>query len=59
MPDHVRFGEFTVERLVVVLGAVPDVEPIRVRRKEFRYLGSRQEVGQDGDRLAVVIATVW
>ena len=36
VPDHLGVGQFAIEGLVVVLGAVPDVEPIRLWRKEFQ-----------------------
>ena len=54
-----RVGQFTVEGLVVVLAAVPDVEPIRLWFKEFQNLGAGDEVGQDfHQRRAIHVAMV-
>ena len=36
VPDHLGVGQLAVERVVVILGAVPDIEPIRLWRKEFQ-----------------------
>ena len=35
VPDHLGVGELAIERLVVILGAVADVEPIRFWCKEL------------------------
>ena len=60
VPDHLGFGQLAVERVVVVLGAVPDVEPIRFRRKEFQHLVAGHEMGQDPyrHRFAIHLAMV-
>ena len=47
VPDHLGLGQLAVERVVVVLGAEPDVEPIRLGRKEFGHLVAGNEVGED------------
>ena len=36
VPDHLGFGELPVERIVVILGAVPDVKPIPFWGKRIR-----------------------
>ena len=50
MPDHLGVGQFAVEGLVVVLGAVPDVQPIRLWCKEFSHLVAGNEVREDSQR---------
>ena len=44
VPDHLGVGQLAIERVVVVLGAVPDVEPIRFWCKEFSTLSPGIEV---------------
>ena len=36
VPDHLGLGQLAVEGVVVILGAVADIEPIRLWRKEFQ-----------------------
>ncbi len=50
MPDHLGVGQLAVEGVVVILGAVPDIEPIRLWRKEFQDLVARNEVREDSQR---------
>ncbi len=60
MPDHVDVGQLAMEGLVVVLGAVSDVEPIRLGGKECQYLVARCEVGENlhRQRFAIHFAIV-
>ena len=60
VPDHVGVGQLAVEGVVVVLGAVPDVEPIRLWGKEFSDLVAGGEVGEDlqRHRFAIHLAIV-
>ena len=50
MPDHVRVGQLAIEGVVVVLRAVPNVQPIRLWRKEFVDPLARREMGEDPQR---------
>src|SRR6476660_3730027 len=40
--EHLGLGQFAVESVVVVLAAVPDIEPIRLWCKKFGYLSRRK-----------------
>ncbi len=50
VPDHLGLGQLAVEGVVVILGAVPDVEPIRLWCNEFQDLLARNEVREDSQR---------
>ena len=53
MPDHLGLRQFAIERVVVVLGAVADVEPIGLWRNEVQHLGAGREMGQHPHRRAL------
>ena len=55
MPDHIGVGQLPVERGVVVFAAVPDIEPISMRRKEVEHLWTGNEVSQDAQRHRLAI----
>ena len=50
VPDHLGIGQLTVEGIVVILGAVADIEPIHLWRKEFGDLIAGNEVCEDSYR---------
>ena len=43
-------GQLPIERAVVILAAIADIQPINFWCKEFRDLVAGSEVGQDGQR---------
>ncbi len=47
VPDHLGVGEFGIERVVVILGAVVDIEPIRFWCNELRDLVAGNVVRED------------
>ena len=47
VPEHLGLGQFAVESVVVVLAAVPDIEPIRLWCKKFGDLLAGNEVRED------------
>ena len=50
VPDHLGLGQLAVEGVVVILGAVADVEPIRLWRKEFGDPVTGNEMSEDSQR---------
>ena len=50
MPDHLGVGQFAVEGVVVILGAVADVEPICLWRNKIQHLVAGDEMGQYSQR---------
>ena len=50
MPDHLGIGQLAIEGVVVILGAVPDIQPIGFWRKEIQHLVAGNEMGQDPQR---------
>jgi hypothetical protein len=55
VPNDLGLGQFAVEGVVVVLGAVANVEPIRLWRKEFSDSLARREVREDSQRQCFAI----
>ena len=53
-------GQFAIEGVVVIFGAVVDVKPIPLRCKKFQNLDARREMGQDPyrHRFAIHLAIV-
>ena len=47
VPDHLGVGELAIERVVVILGAVADIEPIRFWCNELRDLVAGNVVRED------------
>jgi hypothetical protein len=50
VPDDLGVGQLAVEGVVVILGAVTDIEPIRLWHKEFQDLLTRNEVREHSQR---------
>ena len=50
VPDHLGFGQLPVERIVVILGAVPDIKPIRFWGKESDDLVAGYKMREDSQR---------
>ena len=58
MPNHLRVGQFSIKRPVVLLRAPTDVEPTRLGRDEVEHLRTGSEVGENlqRHRLAIHLA---
>ena len=50
VPDDLGPGQLAVEGVVVILAAIPDIEPIRLWRNKFQDLLARNEVREDSQR---------
>ena len=60
MPDDLGPGQLAVEGVVVILAAIPAIEPIRLWREEFQDSLTRNEVreGSQRHRFAIHLAIV-
>jgi len=47
VPDHLGLGQLAVEGSVVILGAVPNIEPISFWGKEIQDVSTRNEMCED------------
>ena len=60
MPDHLGIGQLAIEGIVVILGSVPDIQPIGFWCNKIQHLLARDEMGQDPQlhRFAIHLAIV-